>query len=110
MIIDADAHKIQSQVLIFAFSLAAEIERDLISERTKSALKAKKASGVILGRPKGSFGSNKLDKHENDVKKLLAKKINYTSIAKIYDCSRTTVENFVKKQKIQNEKNIHENI
>jgi len=108
LIIDAEAHKIQSQVLIFAFSLAAEIERDLISERTKSALKAKKAAGVVLGRPKGSKGQNKLNKHEIEVKKLLAKGVNYSSIAKIYDCSRTTVENFVKIQKLkeaENEKN-----
>jgi DNA invertase Pin-like site-specific DNA recombinase len=45
-----------------AFSMAAEIERDLISKRTKEALMAKKAAGVKLGRPKGS-GKSKLDKY-----------------------------------------------
>ncbi len=45
---------IQSKVLAFAFGLAAEIERNLISMRTKEALARKKAEGVILGRPKGS--------------------------------------------------------
>lgn len=45
---------IQSKVLAFAFALAAEIERNLISMRTKEALARKKAEGVVLGRPKGS--------------------------------------------------------
>lgn len=44
---------IQSKVLAFAFGLSAEIERNLISQRTKEALKAKRAEGVIFGRPKG---------------------------------------------------------
>ncbi|MDP3840373.1 MAG: recombinase family protein, partial [Methylococcales bacterium] len=44
---------IQSKIIAMAFSMAAEIERDLISQRTKEALRAKKASGMSLGRPKG---------------------------------------------------------
>jgi len=51
---------IQSQTLVFAFGISAQIERDLISERTKSALRAKKAQGVTLGRPVGKGG--KVDK------------------------------------------------
>jgi len=45
---------IQSKVIAFAFSLAAEIERQLISQRTKEALSYKRSQGVILGRPEGS--------------------------------------------------------
>ena len=48
---------IQSKVLAFAFGLSAEIERNLISQRTKEALARKKAEGIILGRPKGSHSS-----------------------------------------------------
>ena len=51
---------IQSKIIAMAFSMAAEIERDLISQRTKEALRAKKAAGMSLGRPKGP-GKSKLD-------------------------------------------------
>lgn len=44
---------LQTTMLVFAFSVAAQVERDLISERTKNALRARKAAGVKLGRPKG---------------------------------------------------------
>jgi DNA invertase Pin-like site-specific DNA recombinase len=53
---------IQSKVVAMAFSMAAEIERELISQRTKEALAAKKKAGAVLGRPKGS-GKSKLDKY-----------------------------------------------
>src|SRR5947208_13518980 len=50
----------QSKIIAMAFSMAAEIERDLISQRTTEALRAKKAAGMKLGRPKGP-GKSKLD-------------------------------------------------
>jgi len=49
-------NSITSQALVFAFGISAQIERDMISERTKSALKAKQAQGVTLGRPVGKGG------------------------------------------------------
>ena len=59
---------IQSKVLAFAFGLSAEIERDLISQRTKEALKRKREQGIVLGRPKGSKSSYlKLTKHQKQV-------------------------------------------
>ncbi len=51
---------IQSKIIAMAFSMAAEIERDLISKRTREALAAKKKQGIRLGRPKGT-GKSKLD-------------------------------------------------
>lgn len=54
-------NSIQSKIIAMAFSMASEIERDLISQRTKEALLAKKKAGVRLGRPKG-VGKSKLDK------------------------------------------------
>jgi DNA invertase Pin-like site-specific DNA recombinase len=61
---------IQSKIIAMAFSMASEIERDLISQRTKEALRVKKEAGVKLGRPKGS-GSSKLDKHKAEITNLL---------------------------------------
>ena len=61
---------IQSKVLAMAFSIAAEIERDLISKRTKEALRARKAMGIRLGRPKGP-GKSKLDKFRPEIEALL---------------------------------------
>ncbi|GIM58909.1 master DNA invertase Mpi family serine-type recombinase [Capnocytophaga canimorsus] len=69
---------INSKVLAFAFGLSAEIERNLISQRTKEALARKKAEGVILGRPKGRKSSKtKLTGQEKQIKELLDKKGSY---------------------------------
>ncbi len=64
------------------FSLFAEIERDLISERTKQSLAAVKKSGKKLGRPKG-LGKSRLNGKEEEIKKLLGKGVSKSSIAKI---------------------------
>jgi len=91
---------ISSKVLAFAFSLSAEIERNLISQRTKEALARKKAEGVILGRPKGSKSSKtKLSGHEKKIKELLEKKVSFSAIARIMGVHRITVTTFVKNNK-----------
>ena len=74
---------IQSKTLSFAFSLSAEIERMMISNRTKEALARKKALGVPLGRPRGSLGKSKLDGKEQVIQELLDKKVSKASICKI---------------------------
>lgn len=93
-------NKIQSSVLIFAFGLAAEIERELISQRTKEALAVKKAGGMKLGRPKGAIVKSKLDGKETDIIKLIEKGVPVASIAKIFDVARTTMVNFIKTRKL----------
>ena len=90
-----DNQDIQSKIIVTLFSLFAELERDLISQRTKSALQAKRAAGVKLGRPKGSLGKSVLDGKENLISDFLRKKVSITSIAKILEVSRGTVQNFV---------------
>ena len=88
---------IQSKVLAFAFSLTAEIERDLISQRTKEALARRRAEGKILGRPFGSLSSVvKLSGREQDIKMLLERHFSKSAIGRIYGVNRTTVESFVK--------------
>jgi DNA invertase Pin-like site-specific DNA recombinase len=62
---------LQSKVVAMAFAIAAEIERDLISQRTTEALAARKRAGVILGRPKG-VGKSKLDPFRPEIEALLA--------------------------------------
>jgi len=93
---------INSKVLAFAFGLSAEIERNLISQRTKEALARKKAEGVVLGRPKGSKSAKtKLSGQEKQIKELLGKKVSYSAIGRILGVHRITVSSFVK-EKINN--------
>lgn len=92
---------ISSKVLAFAFGLSAEIERNLISQRTKEALARKKAEGVILGRPKGSKSAKtKLTGQEKKIRELLDRKVSYSAIGRILGVHRLTVSSFVKNQKV----------
>ncbi|GET25651.1 master DNA invertase Mpi family serine-type recombinase [Prolixibacter sp. NT017] len=92
---------ISSKVLAFAFGLAAEIERNLISQRTKEALARKKAEGVILGRPKGSKSSKKkLTGKEKQIMEMLEAGISYSAIARYMKVHRLTVSSFVKEQNL----------
>ena len=92
---------IQSKVLAFAFGLAAEIERDMISQRTKEALARKRADGVILGRPKGSKAkTNKLSNHKQQIINLLSKGISQNAIARSLNVHRHTVNAFVKNNRV----------
>lgn len=90
---------IQSKVLAFAFGLSAEIERNLISQRTKEALARKKAEGVILGRPKGKKSSQekyKLFEKEVLIQELLKNKVSKRQIAKICKVDRNTLDRYIK--------------
>lgn len=87
---------IQSKVLAFAFGLSAEIERNLISQRTKEALARKKAEGVVLGRPKGRKSSKvKLSGKEAVITELLIQGIPKIKIAKIFKVNRNTLSKFI---------------
>lgn len=103
--IGGDENKIQSNVLIFAFGLAADIERDLISQRTKAALAKRKAQGMKLGRKKGAIIKSKLDGKEREIIALLDKKIPVASIARIFGVARTTMVNFIATRKLDLSKN-----
>ena len=92
---------IQSKVLAFAFGLSAEIERNLISQRTKEALARKKAEGVVLGRPKGRKSSHvKLTGKESIIRDLLEHDVSQRRIAEIYKVNRMTVSKFIRENRL----------
>ena len=86
---------IQSKVLAFAFSLAAEIERQLISQRTKESLKRIKDEGKHLGRPFG-FNYNKLDAKKSKIQELLSKNISKAEISRLIGCSWITLHRYIR--------------
>lgn len=91
---------IESKVLAFAFGLSAEIERKLISERTKEALTRLKREGKHLGRPFGSTSVNKkLYPHKEEIFDALKKGVSKAKIAKKYKSHINAVYSFIKKYK-----------
>jgi DNA invertase Pin-like site-specific DNA recombinase len=91
---------IQSKIIAMAFAMAAEIERDLISQRTKEALRAKKAAGMKLGRPPGP-GKSKLDPHRPEIEALLANGSTQKFIAQRYNTTEANLHNWIKKRDIK---------
>lgn len=83
---------ISSKVLAFAFSLSAEIERQLISQRTKEWLVRARAEGKQIGRPQGSYKLNKkLQAREKEIETLLEKKVSKSAIARLLGVSRNAL-------------------
>lgn len=99
---------IQSKVLAFAFGLSAEIERNLISQRTKEALARKRAEGVVLGRPKGSSKPEhfKLYGKDDVIRELLILGNSKTSIANSLKVNRNTLLNYINKNHITSDVNL----
>jgi DNA invertase Pin-like site-specific DNA recombinase len=91
---------LQNKVMVTMFGLFSEIERDLISERTKLGLAAARAKGKQLGRPKGTYNS-RLDGREKEIKELLKKKVSKASIAKIMEISKTALHSFIKTRNLE---------
>ncbi|OHE16436.1 MAG: resolvase [Syntrophobacterales bacterium GWC2_56_13] len=87
---------IESKILLMVFSMASEIERDLISARTTEALRVRKASGVKLGRPKGP-GKSKLDQHKEEIVALLRDGVPKKKVARKYDTSIVNLYNWIAK-------------
>lgn len=81
-------NSIQSKIIAMAYALASEIERDLISQRTKEALRFKKECGIKLGRPKGP-GSSKLDPFKPEIQALLANGSTKRFVASRYNTSES---------------------
>jgi DNA invertase Pin-like site-specific DNA recombinase len=90
-------NSIQSKIIAMAFSMAAEIERDLISQRTKEALAARKKAGIKLGRPRGS-GTSKLDAYRPEIEALLNNGSTQKFIAKRYGTTEANLSRWMEKQ------------
>jgi DNA invertase Pin-like site-specific DNA recombinase len=89
---------LSSKILSTALLMAAEIDRELISQRTKEALARRKAEGKQLGRPQGSYGVSKLDRHEDEIRKLVSHGVAKAAIARSYGCSWQTVHAWVRRK------------
>ena len=95
---------ISSAVIAFAYGISAQIERQLISQRTKEALARKKAEGVVLGRPKGhKSAKTKLTGKEEQIIELLEHNISYSAIGRLTKVHRLTVASFVKRHNLKKE-------
>lgn len=86
---------LQSKIAVAMFGLFAEVERDLISERTKEGIINARANGKIIGRPKGKKGKSKLDGKEKEIIGYLHKKVSRASIARILEVSANTLNFFI---------------
>lgn len=94
---------IQSKIIAMAFAMAAEIERDLISQRTKEALAARKRAGKKLGRPKGS-GKSKLDKYRPEIEALMVNGATQKFIAKRYGTTEANLSRWLKKHGLRRDR------
>lgn len=92
-------NSIQSKIVAMAFSMAAEIERDLISKRTKEALQVKKINGMKLGRPKG-VGKSKLDIYRVEIEALIKNGSTQKFIAKRYQTTEANLHHWLKQRSI----------
>ena len=90
---------IQSKIIAIVFSMAAEIERELISRRTIEALKARKAAGVKLGRPLGK-GKSKLDQYRPEIEALIKNGSKQKFIANRYNTSEANLSNWMRKNQV----------
>lgn len=100
--LDIKHHDMTSKVMITLFSLFSELERDLISLRTKEALANKKAQGIQLGKPKGTIQKSKFDKDQERIKELLALGLSVRKIANLLGFSNHIgLNTYVKKRNLR---------
>ena len=93
-------NSLNSKITATVLGLAAEIEREFISMRTKEALAKRKAQGMTLGRPKGKAAKVKLDAKATEIKGYMAKGISTRAIAKLVDCSPSTLYDWLERRKL----------
>lgn len=90
----------QSKIMITIFSLLAELERTLISMRTREGLAKARADGRLLGRPKG-LGKSALDDKREEIERLIGLGVTKANIAKVIGCKYTTLNHYIKTRKLK---------
>lgn len=99
---EIDGHDMNSKIIITLFSLFGELERDLVSLRTKEALAAKKAQGIQLGKPKGTIQKSKFDKDVDKIKELLGLGLSVRKISRWLGYSNHIgINTYIKKRKLR---------
>jgi len=100
--LDIAQHDMSSKIIVTLFSLFAELERDLVSLRTKEALATKKAQGIQLGKPKGTIQASKFDKDRERIEELLRLGMSVRKIAKVMGYSNHIgLNTYIKKRRIR---------
>ncbi len=100
--LDINQHDMNSKIIITLFSLFAELERDLVSLRTKEALVAKKTQGITLGKPKGTIQASQFDKDQERIKDLLSVGLSVRKIAGVLGYSNHIALNtYINKRKLR---------
>ena len=100
--LDISKHDMNSKIIITLLSLFAELERDIISLRTKEALHAKKLKGQLLGKPKGTLQKTQYDKDVVKIKELLSYGLSIRKIGKFLGYgSHISLHTYVKKRNLR---------
>lgn len=92
LVLSKDSSNWQSALLVHIFAVVAQLERDLLSERTKCGLLEARRKKVLFGRPKKSYC---LKEHENEIQELLEEKASISFIARRFKVARSTVYNYL---------------
>jgi len=90
-----------AKITITVLALAAEIERDLIRERTKAALQARKERGLPIGRQLGARGTSRLESRQDEIDRALDAKISKRGIARLIGCSPQTLYSYLANREAQ---------
>lgn len=101
--LDINQSDINSKVMLTLFSLFSELERDLISLRTKEALASRKRQGYVLGKPKGTLQKSKFDKDIEKIKELLGYGLSMRKMAKVLGyTNHIALNTYIVKRDIKN--------
>lgn len=100
--LDIAQHDMQSKIIVTLFSLFAELERDLVSLRTREALAARKSQGVKLGKPKGTIQASQFDKDRSRIEELLSLGLSVRKIARLLGYkNHIGLNTYVKKRQLR---------